>query len=334
MQLGKTLRLLAGNFKNVYRLLLYKIVVGVLAMALCYAFILPEIQRLMSSSEIQTLFSDVKAFVKAFVSMDSAGVSAAKNALVGIDGSIREALRFIGGMSSEIAWAVVECVVVLVLKHYIDLIGYFTIGGILNDKMTTYSETAFFSSFIANLGKANVYALVYAPISFVFDAITFILCYICLSVFSVFTAFFTAFTLLVLIQAAKITLLGFCMPAKNIEGKLFAPMLFRSQGGNKGRIWMIYSNYVVSAYLIIIVNVIAAVTTFGSALLLTVPASYMFLICLQYVNYYTVKGKRYFLSYERIEKNPDYTDSQRFFENIGAETFGLSENESDENGEK
>jgi hypothetical protein len=56
------------------------------------------------------------------------------------------------------------------------------------------------------------------------------------------------------------------------------------------------------------VNVIGAISTLGSSLLITLPASYFFLICLQYVNYYTLTGKKYFLTHERIVTNEMHGD--------------------------
>ena len=89
----------------------------------------------------------------------------------------------------------------------------------------------------------------------------------------------------------------------------------------------IFSTYLVSVYLIMIVNIMAAITTFGSALIITVPASFFFLICLQYVNYYTIKGKKYFLTYEQIATNPDRGDSEHFFNYISEEEIVEAEEE-------
>ena len=65
----------------------------------------------------------------------------------------------------------------------------------------------------------------------------------------------------------------------------------------------VFSTYLVSIYAIIVVNVMFGIATFGSALVLTVPSSFFFLICLQYVNYYTLTGKKYFINYEQIVTN-------------------------------
>ena len=61
---------------------------------------------------------------------------------------------------------------------------------------------------------------------------------------------------------------------------------------------------------------LAAIFTFGSALLITIPTSYLLFVCEQYVNYYTMQGKKYFITYEKIETNPDHGDSEHFFEYI------------------
>jgi hypothetical protein len=75
-------------------------------------------------------------------------------------------------------------------------------------------------------------------------------------------------------------------------------------------------------YLIIIVNVLSAITTFGSALLITIPTSYLLLICIQYVNYYVIKGKKYFVTFEEIEKDVSCGDSTHYFDYVLEETAG------------
>ena len=78
----------------------------------------------------------------------------------------------------------------------------------------------------------------------------------------------------------------------------------------------VFSVSLVNVYIIIVVNVLAAICTFGSALILTIPTSHLLLVCTQYVNYYIVKGKKYFLTYEEIEKDVSCGDSGHFFDYI------------------
>ena len=76
--------------------------------------------------------------------------------------------------------------------------------------------------------------------------------------------------------------------------------------------------YIVTVYMVIILNVVAMTCTFGSALLITLPASYVLFICHQYVNYYTITGKKYFITYQSIEENAECGDSEHFFDYVEA----------------
>ena len=110
------------------------------------------------------------------------------------------------------------------------------------------------------------------------------------------------------------------------DGKRAREAIFSKMKRDKKQGWKAFGNYVVTVYFLIIVNVVAAVCTFGSALLITVPASFFFLICQHYVGYYTENGKKYFITYERIATNPDRGDRENFFAYIAKE-----ENNQDEN---
>ena len=77
-----------------------------------------------------------------------------------------------------------------------------------------------------------------------------------------------------------------------------------------------FGTYVEAIYAIIILNVAGAICTFGSALILTIPASFFLLIWLQYAYYYMVQGKKYFISYDRIASNPDHGDREHIFDYI------------------
>ena len=57
-----------------------------------------------------------------------------------------------------------------------------------------------------------------------------------------------------------------------------------------------------------VVNILFALCTFGSALLVTLPLSFVFLLSLQFVQYYEDNSKKYFISSRTIaggEEKPD-----------------------------
>ena len=316
MRFRNSLRLLMDNFKHVYKLLLSKLIIGLVATALCCAFVLPELLEIWSSAEVQRLVETLKEALKVLFSADSEAMEAIKQQLVGADGAFKAVVRLLSSMRLEIALTFVGCAIVYLLRRFAETICHFTTGSMLNDKMSTYAETPYSTAFVANLGKASVYSVVYVPVVFLFDVIMIALAYAFVFFTSIVVGLFGAMTIIVACQAFKLTFTSRWLPAMTADDKKFSEAIRYANKRERKQTAKAFSTYFVSVYFIVIINVMAAICTFGSALIITVPASYFFLICLQYVNYYTLKGKKYFLTYEQIEKNPDCGDSEHFFNYI------------------
>ncbi len=325
MRFRNSLRLLMENFKQVYKLLFAKFVIGLVATALCCAFILPELIQLLSSAEVSALVTDFKEFFKAITATNFAEVKIVRDRIFSSGGSLSKVGTLLSSMTLEIVLTVVGCVVVYLLKRFAETLCHFTAGSMLNDKMSTYAEQKYSASLVANLGKASVYSVVYVPLVFAYDVVMLCILWALLTFLPIFAGLFFAITALVLLQTLKLTLTSAWLPAMTADGKKLREAIKIKDGKEKSQKFKTFSNYLISVYLIIIVNVIAALCTFGSALIITIPASYFFLICQQYVNYYTVTGKRYFLTYEQIATNPDHGDSEHYFDYIAEEDATVEE---------
>ena len=309
-------RLLTENFRLVYKLLLYKLVIALVACALCCAFLLPELLNFWHSVEVQTLILDGKSFFLALLDLSNEEMTIAKEKIVGDHGSLQALGTLLASRKVEIILTCTGIVAVYLIQRFAETICHFTTGSMLNDKMSTYAETPFGTSSVANLGKATAYAALYVPVSFLFDALLAAAVYALIRVLPIFAGLFFGTTLLVVGQAFKLTLTVNWMPAMTADNKLLREAIRRGTKEERKQGIRAFSSYIVSVYAVIIINILAGVCTFGSALLITVPASYFFLICQQYVHYYTVKGKKYFITYERIATNPDCGDSEHFFDYI------------------
>lgn len=313
MLFRNAIRLLLENFKNVYKIMLYKFIVSLVAGALCCAMILPELLDIWNSQPMDNLFAGVRGFLVALFDADQAALSTVKNEII-IAG--KEVVELIAKKATGITLAAVGCVVVYLLRRVADTLCYFTVGSTLNDRMSTYSETHFFTAFVANLGKAFVYALVYVPVVFLFDVVTIGLVAFLIYSLNVLPGLFFGITLIVLMQALKLTFTGLWMPAMTADNKRLREAFRYANKTERKQRTKAYATYIAGVYTVIIFNVIAALCTFGSALILTVPTSYMLFICLQYVYYYTIKGKKYFITYDKIASNPDFGDREHFFDYI------------------
>jgi hypothetical protein len=130
-------------------------------------------------------------------------------------------------------------------------------------------------------------------------------------------------TVIVLGHALKLSIVGHWMPAMTADGKTLKGALGYLEKGESRQFGKTYSLYMVLVYCVIICNVVAAICTFGSALIVTIPLSYLTFICVQHVSYYTLKGKKYFISHDRIASNPDKGDLEHYFDYIQDEAQQL-----------
>ena len=314
MRFSNTIRLLMENFKHTFKLLVYRVVMTLIVVALCSAFVLPELMEIASQPVTKELGENIQNIFRAFVSSELEEPSVYIDLVFGEKGNLKQFFDFIITMKLELILVCVACIVVYLLKRFVDTLVYFTIGSIVNDKMSTYTDTPFFTAFVANLGKASAYAALYVPIVFLFDVGTFALCFILMRFLPLFMALFLSMTLIVVLQSLKLTFTSQWMPAITADGKNLREAIRSTNGREKKQIRKTLCLYVVLVYLIIIFNIMAGLFTFGSALLITIPTSYVLLVCAQYVNYYTINGKKYFITYEAIATNADYGDSEHFFE--------------------
>ena len=316
MRFGNTIRLLMENFKHAYKLLIYRLVMTLIVCALCSAFVLPELIEIAQTPVAKALAENFKNIFKAFFSPELQTPAHYVENIFGEGGLLKDMGELLLSMRLELVLVCIGCVLVYIAKRFVDTVVYFTVGSILNDKMATYAETSFGTALIANLGKASVYALVYVPIVFVFDVAMMTVCFLLLRFLPVLTALFFAVTVIAFGQALKLSITGPWMPAMTSDGKTLKGALSYLEKGEQRQFGKTYSLYIILVYFVIIGNVVAGLCTFGSALIVTVPVSYLVFICAQHVNYYTMKGKKYFITYERIATNPDHGDTEHFFDYI------------------
>lgn len=317
MRFRNSLRLLMENFKNVYKLLVYKLVIAIVTVSLICALLLPGLMDILNSMEMTMFVEDIKAFVSAIVRGDNEFLSGFQERF---GETVAALLRLLDSMMSQIVWSLVGVAAVYLVGRILDTLGYFSVGCILDDRMSIYAETPFSAAYVKNLGKATLYSIVYVPVVFLCDVAMIALCWFLFfylfSFLNVLGSLFFSMTFIVLCQSLKLTFTSMWLPAMASDNMSIGGAMRFGGRSLKKQFQKVFAIYIATVYLVIIVNVVAAVCTFGSALLVTVPASYFLFICVQFVNYYTVQGKKYFITYARIATNRDRGNSERFFDTV------------------
>jgi hypothetical protein len=300
------------NFKNTYKILLYKLIVAIVCIALYCVLILPEISAIFSSAEWLALKADGLALLSAFLPTGSAEqFETVKQSL--LDSTLPAFAQMVVSQAMGIAVRAGLCVIVYLAQRFLDSMCYVAVGSVLNDRMSAYSDTPFSKSYLTNLSKSCKYSLVYVPLAFLFDAFAIAFSLSLMRFLSGVFAIYVCVTLVVFVQALKLTLTSQWMPAIVTDSLSTRGAMRSILKTDKKQNPKTFAANLASVYVIIIINVVAALCTAGSALLITVPASYLFLICLQFVNYYTVTGKKYFITYDNIAKTSSFGDAEDFF---------------------
>ncbi len=315
MRFRNSIHLLIDNFGIVYKMLLYKLVVGLISLGLTFVFVIPNLSFFFSSTELSRIVLLVQDF---FDALFSGGVEYLAGFRELFTAAVGDLMILVTGKISNIVWTIVGVLLSYILFRFLDTLGNFAFAHMLNEKMNSYAEGAFFDCFIRSIAKGSAYSAVYVAISFVYDMVVGLAVYsiffMLLSSMPLFISLFGAATVLFAMEALKLTLFSNWIPAI-IEGNLktWDALSYGFRTKVKYRLH-IFSTYLISLYLIVTLNVVFGIFSLMSALLLTVPASFLFLLCLQFVNYYTIEGKKYFVNYYKIADNKDKGQKSRFLD--------------------
>ena len=313
--------LMVDNFSLNYKMLLYKIVVGIVTVALCAALLYPTLRMLATSEPLKELLDLIREFLRAVVSGNTEFLQTFHD---GLQESLSALVAYIGEKTPNLVFFCVSLVLIVLISRFLSGMGDFAFGVLIDDRMSSHANTAFFSAFIGNLGKAALWQVVYVPLTFVYDVLSLALCYvfflILLNVISVgflatVVALLFSVALLLAAAAVKMTLFSAVIPALVSDKMKLGAAMKGSFTFTKSRFSTLFSTYLVTCLLILCINALFALVTFGAALLITVPMSILMLLCIRFVSYYTCGQKKYFLAEDKIVQPKERTN-ENFYDDF------------------
>lgn len=324
MLFKNSFHLLIENFSLNYKFLLYKLIVWLLGLALSAALLYPTLRMVYTSQAFEDVVQLFRDFLRAVASGNSEFLTTFADTLKDKTAALAE---FLQEKTPNVVFFCVSAVVIMLVTRFLGGIGVFTFGNLIDGRMSSFARLSFSGSYIRNLGKACLWQVIYVPITFVFDALVLALCYVVFLFLMVVISMQFAATIVALMisvalflaaQALKMTLFSDAIPALVSDRLGVGAALRRSFSFKKGvgRFGSLFSTYLISALIIMCVNVLCAVATFGAALLITVPMSYLLLICIQFVSYYTYGKRKYFLSEDQIVSPKKDKDHENFYDNF------------------
>ncbi len=295
MKFKHTFNVFVNNFSAIYKLLLYRVIVTLISAGLYAAVLIPFISLVTDTAEYGAFSEVLKRVGEALYALDLDKISAPLREL---RPAFENFLAMLSTRAGEIAGEITGLAVVYLVHRWLSGLGSYAAGAIVNDKMSLQADSSFTHAVIKNLGKACLYNVIYIPITVAYDV---------LSIFIVYELLFSALNFLpllakivlfsaviVLLVTLKMTFTSDWLPAlvygKNNRQSIASS--FRRSGTN---LLSVFSNYLVIILCIMAVNVGMALFTFGAAVFITIPASYMLIICFQFVNYCDHNKIKYFI---------------------------------------
>lgn len=316
MRLRNSFRILINSFGNVFKLLLFRLVTGILFFSIVFVIVEVGLRDIFNSEEASNVLALAGEFLQALISGNT-------EFLVGFHdvftNAIADFLYLLGANMGSIVGAVIGVCVFYLVSRFLNGTASFAMGSILNDKMEAYSRTKFSSAYFRNLGKSVLHQVIHVPLTFIYDLLSLLACwffffytpsFLPLGIFTFFIGLSLSMAGFICLQALKMTVLSAWIPCivTGGEGVFSAFSLsFRNESSFGGR----FSTYLIAIYLIFVLNVVFGLFTFGSMLFITVPASHILLLCIQLVFYYEDKDKKYFVSFRKISGADGKPDSMR-----------------------
>ena len=306
MKFKHTFHVFVDNFSVTYKQLLYRLIVGVIAGAICVAGVYPFIKGVLDLQSFNALTGGIADFAKSFLYGNVEKLSE-------ISLTVREAfVQLLSDLQTRMTQIVLSGLLILLvvmIEKWFTGMGNYAAAAVINDKMALRANSPFLGTLIKNLKKAAVYNAIYVPLSIVYDLA------VSIGMFALIAAMVNSFMPLyigififalvsIVAVSLKMTFTTDWLPAL-VRGKMKhgESIKYAFSSKNKGTM-NIFSNFIVMSLLLMAVNIAAFAFTFGVGVLITIPASYVMLLSFELVNYYDREEIKYFVDKNTVIK-PD-----------------------------
>ena len=306
MRFRNAIHITVDNFSSAFKMLLYRLVVSVLTFSLVYVILQLSLSVIVTSAELQTIKDLGGEFFRALFGGDSAYLGTFWDTF---NAALADFLRLVTTNGGAIAGAVVGVCLIYLLSRFLNGLCHFTAASIMNDRMGSFARTSFSAAFFKNLGSAALYEVIYVPISFVYDVLSLAACWFLFfylpsflpswGFLTILLALSLTIALYICLQSLKLTLISAWIPSV-LTGTASVSRGLGQSLRSKSPFWKRFASFLTANYLIVIVNVMCGLATLGSALLITIPLSFLFLLALQCVHFYEDSGRKYFISVHNI----------------------------------
>ena len=279
MEFKHAFHVFVDNFSTTYKLLVYRLIVLAVTIGLSCAVLVPAIGCISDTAQYTELQSSFSALWTNIIELNAGELQASLQ-------SAKSAFGAFVNLLTDKAWLVATVIVclcvVFVINRFLVGVGNYVTGSLVHDKMVMHTTSSFTFTLFKNIRRAALYAIIYAPLAFLYDFICLVIIWAIISVgMKVLTVtlikIFIVAILFLVFAAVKFTFTTDWLPAL-IDGRMKQRGAIAYTFSRKGkRTFEVLSNSLVLTLIVIALNVAAGIFTFGAGLLLTLPASSLIL---------------------------------------------------------
>ena len=297
MEFKHAFHVFVDNFSTTYKLLVYRLIVLAITIGLSCAVLVPAMGCISDTVQYSELQSSITALWADLIELNAAELQGRLQA-------VRTALGAFRNLLSAKSWLIATVIVCLCVVYFINRFlvgaGNYVTGALVHDKMVMHTTSSFTFTLFKNIRQATLYAIIYAPLAFLYDFICLIIIWAIIMVGMkgltvTLVKIFLIAILVMMFSAVKLTFIADWIPAL-INGKMKQRGALVYTFSRKGkRTASVLSNALVLILIVIALNVAAGIFTLGAGLLLTLPASSLIISCYCFVNYFDRNKQKYFV---------------------------------------
>ncbi|MDE6585365.1 MAG: hypothetical protein K2K80_01630 [Clostridia bacterium] len=297
MKFKQTFHVFVDNFNIIYKQLLYRLIILAVTSIICTLGVYPFIKQLINSPQLNELVGSAKDFI---MNLLNGEVSELSEISKRVQAAYADFMALLNTEVSHLVLAAFLLLIIFLISRWFTGIGNYATASVINDRMALRANSPFFSTMIRTLKDSTVYNAIYVPLSILYDiavavAMFFLLFTLLSSVIPFLLSVFLFILVIIVSLILKMTFTTDWLPAL-IRGKKGQLGSFKYTFSQRGKNTLsVMSNFSVLTILVFAINAAAVVLTFGVGLLITIPSSYVILICFEFVNYYNREGLKYFI---------------------------------------
>lgn len=305
MAFKNAFKILISKFRLVWTLALYMAIISIILASLSLAFIIPMLKSI-NNAGIMDMF-----------------IEANRNLLTGQGietwfENIRIVYLELRGLMQADTGLVVNTTLLITLVLVFAsrfLIGLYEVPfvKILEDSMSSNIKTKFSHSFISKLSISSKFVLTKMIYTILYDGIVFLIIFALSQLFAVsYLRYFTPLIIMlffIVSQAFRYSLIAMFCPKVVLDSSTMFKSFGYSVKKSFTNFGSIFSNFFVTWILIISLNILVGILTFGAGLFITVPLSMVFINLLNMTIYYGNNKKRYYLDSNTVYNPPDISSA-------------------------